>query len=69
MSLIWFALAFGIATTLMTYFASAKRYESFLGSLQYGPVYILSHALFTTAIFSGLFYVLLLIGRLVASRI
>jgi hypothetical protein len=53
----------------MTYFSSAKRYESFIGSLQYGPVYILGHALFTTAIFSGLFYVVLLIGRLVASRI
>jgi hypothetical protein len=61
-SIIWLALALGIATTLMSYFSSATRYESFIGSLQYGLLYTVSHAIFTTAIFTGLFYTVLLVA-------
>ena len=62
MSIIWLALALGVATTLMSYFSSARRDESFIGSLQYGLLYAVSRAIFTTAIFTGLFYIVLLVA-------
>jgi hypothetical protein len=46
----------------MSDFSSATRYESFIGSLQYGLLYTVSHAIFTTAIFIGLFYIVLLVA-------
>jgi hypothetical protein len=57
------ALALGIATMLMGYFSSAKRYETFIGSLQHGVGYTVGHATFTTAVVSALFYVVLFLGR------
>ena len=55
----WIALAAGIATMLMGYFSSATRYEAFIGSLQHGAFYTIGHALFTTVVFSVLFYIVL----------
>ena len=56
MSIIWLALALGIATTVMGYFSPATR------SLQYGLLYAVSHAIFTAALFTGLFYIVLLVA-------
>jgi hydrogenase/urease accessory protein HupE len=63
MNLIWIALAFGIATMIVGYVSSAERWERFVGSIQYGYVYTLGHAIFTALIFAALYYLVLLFGR------
>jgi hypothetical protein len=69
MNLTWIALALGIATTLVSYVSSAGRANNFTDSLRYGLSYVFANALFTAAIFSGLFYILLWIGKLILSLI
>ena len=63
MNLIWIALALGTATMIMANVSSAERWERFIGSLQYGRVYIISHAIFTGLILAALYYLVLLLGR------
>lgn len=61
--LAWMALALSVATMIMGYISSATRFEAFIGSLQHGLLYTAGHAIFTTAVFTALFYAALALGR------
>jgi hypothetical protein len=62
-TLFWFALALGLATTIMGYISSAAQWHAFVGMLRDGPIFTASHAVITTAILSALFYAVLAFGR------
>jgi hypothetical protein len=65
MSLVIYALAFGVAATIASQFSSARRYERFLGHLQNSVSYTVQGFIFQTFVFAVPAYLLLLIWHYV----
>jgi hypothetical protein len=65
MTLVIYALAFGVAATIASQFSSARRYERFLGHLQNSVSYTVQGFIFQTFVFAVPAYLLLLIWHYV----
>ena len=65
MSLVRYALVFGVAATVASQFSSSRRYERFLGHLQNSVSYTVQGFIYQTFVFAVPAYFVLLIWNYV----